>query len=93
MRERETARLKRDSDGRWVTEHSGQDGCIKVGVCVRACVGGCYIGRKPNQPVHLIRSLTAREGEWHKEKDSERERALRGTDVISEHQKNSLKCS
>lgn len=41
-------------------------------VCV--CVCGCYIGRKPNQPVHLIRSLTAREGEWHKEKDSERER-------------------
>lgn len=31
---------RRDGDGRWVTEHSGQDGCIKVGACVCGCVGG-----------------------------------------------------
>lgn len=33
------------------------------------------------------------EGEREREGDKERERALRGTDVISEHQKNSLKWS
>ena len=51
---------ERGENGRWVTEHSGQDGRIKVGVYKCMCVGGCHTGRKPNQPVqfaNLIRSL------------------------------------